>query len=172
MTLPYAIPPTAVPGQTLTAANWNTKVRDSLEALARKARCRVHRAAALNINTITTTPILWDAEQYDTDDFHSLAASTDRLTVPRAGVYFVRASIYYVASAAGLLRTAQIAKGGVAEYTVTNRNGTQVCVEVSGEVECVAGDYIQINAYQDSGAALALTTGKGNTDAYIRWVSL
>jgi hypothetical protein len=172
VTLPYTTPPTATAGQPLSASDWNTKVRDSLEALAKPARCRVYRSAALSLANATTIAIAWDAEEWDTDAFHDLATNTTRLTAPRAGIYLVRASVYYGVAAGGVYRLAAISKNGTTEYYNTNRNGTQVSVEVIGEVSMVAGDYIEILSYQDSGGALSLVVGKGHTDASIRWVCL
>ena len=52
-------------------------------------RALLYRTSNQAISAGTTTQILWDAEVYDTDNFHSTSSSTELFTVP-SGVTLVR----------------------------------------------------------------------------------
>lgn len=61
------------------------------------AGARVKRASGtVTLGNNTITPITFDAEDFDTDGFHSTASNTSRLTVPtgKAGKYLIGGSYY------------------------------------------------------------------------------
>lgn len=160
MTVPYTTPPTAVPGQTLSAANWNTKVRDSLESVGNPPRVAVTRATVQSVGNASVSSVVWTAETYDTDNFWTAGGAANRLTIPAGlgGVYLVTFSPIFNINATGA-RYAAVMKNGLGAGSPANSGGfagwyVQLCV--TAVVVCVPGDYFEGAVYQSSGAALDL----------------
>lgn len=157
MTQPYATPPTAVAGQTLSAVNWNTKIRDSLENVAKPVRCIVSRAVAQSIPNNAITGIIWDTEELDTDSIWTAGANASRLTVPVAGTYLISAHGNFAANATGV-RLVAIVKNGVTYLSSHTDVGSAAWLTGSSVTAldlAAAGDYYELIAYQTSGAALS-----------------
>jgi len=159
MTLPYTTPITAIPGQPLPAADFNTGIRDSLEALAYPPRCMAYRTTPQAVGHASVSNIVWQAEAYDTDDMWTPGGTADRIIVPRAGIYVATLTAQFGINAAGA-RYLAIAKNGagVAQWHGVGTGtwymgGTVVCIQ-----PMVAGDYFTGIAYQTSGVALNLDT--------------
>lgn len=159
MTVPYTTPPTAVAGQTLPAADFNTKIRDSLESTAKSPRATVRittdQLIAHNIVTFVTWPTL--TEQSDT---FWVSGSSSRLTVPAGlgGLYLLTAAPIWDINATGG-RYAAIMKNGVAVGSPANSGGFggwYVQQHVTAVVSAVPGDYFEVAVFQSSGAGLNL----------------
>lgn len=59
--------------------------------------CFLRRSAAQSFPIGITTPFTWNAEVEDTDNYHSTASNTDRITIPAglAGVYSVEGYLHH-----------------------------------------------------------------------------
>lgn len=106
------------------------------------------------------------SEVVDVGDMHSTSVNTSRITIPAdgAGIYHVYASVIWAASASGNRRIVGILVNGSAANPAVRQDQGPVgsgitVVNVSGFVAVSGGDYIEINAYQDSGGALNVDTG-------------
>jgi hypothetical protein len=125
--------------------------------------CMLRKTADQNISTSTYTAITFDSEVLDTDAFHSTSSNTERITIPtgKGGKYLITAVIDYVANASNSRRNLVTLNGAVGV-------GTAICDQRTGgfsgapsEISFVgiyplaAGDYIQLNAFQDSGSTIA-----------------
>jgi len=154
----YTTPPTVIAGQPLPATDWNTKIRDSMEALAKPSRCKVSRAAVQSIPNNAITPISWTAEDYDVDGMFAIGTPTD-LVAPVAGLYQVIFNCGFANAAAGA-RQWSIALGGVniAQVELPGSSGTFQGVVVTVEQVAPAGGIFTCRAFQNSGAALNATT--------------
>src|SRR4051812_49348432 len=97
----YTTPPTATAGQPLSASDWNTKVRDSMEFLHNPPACRARKTTAQSLNTATLTTVLFDAERFDTDAIHDNVTNTSRLTCQTAGIYVITADLSFASNATG-----------------------------------------------------------------------
>jgi len=71
--------------------SWDTAVAAESRALVKKA------ANHTTANYSAFPNVTWDAEEYDTDNYHSTSSNTDRLTVPSAGTYMVYGQIHILA---------------------------------------------------------------------------
>lgn len=126
--------------------------------------CLVYKTSNQNIDFAVETAMTFDAEIYDTNDFHSTTANTSRITIP-AGISFVRlAGQASWGSPAGVneWRTIYIIKNGVLTADPGGvfrlvqgpaSNGFLIQAGVTAVVPVVAGDFFELFAFQrtDSG---------------------
>lgn len=107
---------------------------------------------ALNLNT----------ESYDTDAFHSTSTNTSRLVVPAglAGMYIVSGFMQFASNATGI-RSIQITKnasGDTASTSTATASGA-MWMQANAVMKLAVGDYVELNAYQNSGGNLDVTAG-------------
>jgi hypothetical protein len=113
--------------------------------------------------------LTYDSELYDTNSYHSTVTNPSRMTAPVTGYYYVRGSAQWATSSSGSrhLTITKNAAGVVgvntqlygshpAHATFPTQN------QISGMVYLVAGDYLELFAYQDSGSGLAITKDTSN----------
>lgn len=127
------------------------------------AGVKVTRTAAYNLANAAFTAVPWDTETWDTDGYHDTSTNTERLTVPagKAGKYQVSAGVGSAVAGAtwnrflvSICKNGVVVPGGNQEFGAgTNVFPMQV---VTCEVDLVAGDYIDVRYYQDSGAVRAM----------------
>ena len=117
---------------------------------------RVYDSANQSITHDTWTSITFDTEVFDTADFHD-SANPSRLTMPADGKYLIFANVRFAANATGT-RGIRIFVNGT-----TNRFEVQVpAVNIAAGnnlggctyLDLLLSDYIEVQAYQDSTAAL------------------
>lgn len=106
--------------------------------------------------------VLWDTEEFDTDAFHDNSTDTNRLTVPTAmgGKYLLIANVCFAANGTGI-RGVQINKNSTTANTnVLAQSSTPAATGISGDFQAItmvaltAGDWISVNAFQNSGGNL------------------
>ena len=70
----------------ITTADWNTFVRDNLEALIERPTCSLSdaqaTATAYDIPTATEVIVRWFSEEWDSHGLHDNAANQSRVTIP------------------------------------------------------------------------------------------
>jgi hypothetical protein len=125
--------------------------------------CMLRKTADQNILTSTYTAVTFDSEVLDTDAFHNNSTNTERITIPtgKGGKYLITATIHYAANANNTRRNLVTLNGAVGV-------GTAICDQRTGGFSAApseatfvglyslsAGDYIQLNAFQDSGTTVA-----------------
>ena len=83
----WTSPRTWTVGETLTAANMNTHVRDNLNWLANdRPRCRANMTGSQNITDSTQTAVQFGGiDSFDVGAMHDPASNNTRLTVPSGG---------------------------------------------------------------------------------------
>jgi hypothetical protein len=149
-----------------TAAKLN-QIQTALNFLMNPPRAQVNVGAAQN-NTTTGVyqSILFDAEAVDTDGMHDLVTNNSRLTVQTPGKYLVTGQVIFAFSATGrrLARLVVNNTGagalGETEVATSTVAGSSTAVPVSGqELSLVAGDFIELQAFQNSGGNLGYGTG-------------
>ena len=79
----WTTPGTATAGEVLTAAFWNTNVRDNQNMQA--IGCRAYRSS--NLTYTNNSDIVWNAEGYDTGGMFTAGGST--ITTVEPGIYVV-----------------------------------------------------------------------------------
>jgi len=113
--------------------------------------------SAQSIPNNTHTSVTFTAEFIDTDGFHSTVTNTSRITIPsgKDGKYRVFGQVTYNSNGTGN-RRASIAKNGTrVRQTINNPTATASCFATAeGILSLVAGDYVEVQAYQNSGGAL------------------
>jgi hypothetical protein len=177
MTTPYVDPQSVhnpTPGAS-PPASWGDTVRDGLEFLVRLPGCIVHRSTAFEIADDTLTAIEFNAADIrDTDGYHSTVTNTTRMTVPAGlgGLYEVGANVTFNDGLGN--RVLRLRKNGSSVFgSVQAVVGTG---EFVGQTVCVpvvlnAGDYVEVVVYQDSGAALNVSSSPEPL-AWMRLVAL
>lgn len=123
------------------------------------AGVRVYPSANVSIPNATYTALAFNTESFDTDNYHSTVTNTSRLTVPtgKGGMYRVSWGITIDPSSAGSYRIANVRKNGSTTIS-PNQYGfpssTQPAILYGSDLfQLVAGDYIDLLIYQDSGSA-------------------
>jgi hypothetical protein len=118
-------------------------------------------SANKNIPTGTLTALNFNTETYDPWNCHDNNVNNTRYTCPVAGIYHVSGHAIFAASAAGDTRRLTITKNGTDKLENTRNPITgsqQTKCEVNGFIVAAAGDYIEIRAFQDSGAGIDIIT--------------
>ena len=122
---------------------------------------RVYNSAAFSHNSSGSwLAVTFDAERFDTSAIHSTASNTSRLTCVVAGVYSIFGTVQFAVNATGWRGTRIYLNGATPIATVlhaASSNTYAILQTVSTIYELVAGDYIEIQAFQDSGGTLALS---------------
>jgi len=125
--------------------------------------CMLRKSTDQNISTSVYTAITFDTEVLDTDGFHSNVTNNERITIPtgKSGKYLITASILYAPNASNSRRNLVTLNGAVSVGTTVcdqrggGFSGASSEVNFVGFYALTAGDYIQLNAFQDSGSTLA-----------------
>lgn len=129
-----------------------------LARLPSMPRARAYATGTQSIPNAAYTSLLFDAEQYDTDTIHSTASNTDRMTCTTAGIYHITANVHFDANATGSRIAAIVHNGStfvqrqVLPPATTALFGSQFVV--SADYQCAAGEYFQLQVYQNTGGAL------------------
>lgn len=126
-----------------------------LGLLVNPPRCRAYVSVAQSIPNAANTDVVLGGEEVDTDNMHSTVTNPTRITATTAGWYRVVGQIDYAANATGA-RFALILKNNVTMALSRQLaiSGSDTIVQVTDEVYLAVGDYITLNAYQASTAAL------------------
>lgn len=122
--------------------------------------CRAKNTAAVELPTAAWTTITFSAEDHDTAGMHSTATNTSRISATVAGYYLVKGTVYFAASTATQIQ-ARVLKNGVTTGIPGLRDkknptsGQDALATASGTLYLNAGDYLELQGYQDSGAAIS-----------------
>ena len=161
------------------ATNGHVLTVDSAEATGMKwaaaggggafvgVRCK--KSGTQSISNATDTLVTWtNTDVFDTDSFHDTSTNTARLTIPagKDGYYKIYWTTQWNPNATGR-RTVQLYKNGnaagdiVCSSEVTPNASTYPTHNASVTAYLVAGDYVQLSAYQESGGSLNLDASAG-----------
>jgi len=126
-------------------------------AYLRGIGARVYNSGNISINNASDTILTFDSERFDTDTMHSTSSNTGRLTATTAGVYDIKAQIEWAATANTGFRQGFIILNGITNlaaeryYLAANE---VLWLNIQTTYELAAGDYVEIQVHQTSGAAL------------------
>ena len=153
----------STPARLAVGNNGETLVADSSTATGLKWAKSPNFVGAVvysNINQTTasaaSTTITFNAENIDTDNFHSTSTNTSRFTIPTglSGKYRVSGSVRLNPNGTGRrLLTLSLNGGGAlkaVEYAVNST--TYISLLIEGVMQLDAGNYIELSLYQDSGS--------------------
>lgn len=148
------------------SADWGDKVKDDLKALLNPPQARLFYGSAWSVPNVTTTALPINVTRYNTDDLTQ--GTTDKLYAVRAGVWSIFGKAVANPSVGGTQRSLIFRLNGASHFHQTDppRNGAGgTAIELSTEYKLALGDYVQLCAYHDAGAALGFTPEFG-----MRWV--
>lgn len=159
--------PTAPP--TLTPAGfdtWANAVTDTILDYNKFSGARVTKSAGQAIPTGTVTNVTWNTETFDVGGYHDNATNNSRLTIPAGfadAYYLLQAQLSWTGSTGGYRRFQSIIKNGftsddqgmVHTGPLTNATGALI-VNWSALVAATAGDYFEVECFQDTGSDLSL----------------
>lgn len=168
--LPVPAEMTAVVGATLTAAEWNANVRDAVNFLTALPLFAASQSATQSVPTAAYTAVSLDTETIDSYAGHSNTTNNSRYTAQVAGYYLCVGSLGFGTTTGriGGYWSSSNGRGGgsaTAVFSPASSNGF-VSVTLTQILQLNVGDYVQMNAYQNSGAAANI----GNVSCEILWV--
>jgi hypothetical protein len=150
-------------GDVINAALIGLAIYDKIDAIfAAAAKAQVYHSTTQSLLNATYTAILFDSEDHDTFGMHSTSVNTSRLTIPAGGdgIYLVGGAVFYDGNATGV-RVARLRKNGTTDIgsatlvaAVLSGTGAGPIVQATCLASLVAGDYVELLGYQDSGGAL------------------
>lgn len=113
--------------------------------------------AVQSVPTATWTVLNLNSEDFDTASMHDTATNNSRVVCPTAGLYLLVAQTYHAPSALGTLRGFLAVRNGATFASAEALNLTSPDISW-GNLQlllaifvCAAGDYFQLQAYQDTG---------------------
>lgn len=154
-------------GEVATAANLNNNTVSAFAFLTAPPLCSLRQTTGQSLpNVSTSTALLFDTEDIDTDNGHSTSSNTSRYVSQTAGWYTV-AGAFQIVSGAGNRR------GGWWFVNGAKLNASQFFFPVASagspigmapvkKVFLNVGDYIELFAYQDVGSPQTCDTAAGN----------
>lgn len=162
----FTAPMTFVAGNVLTAAQMNTHVRDNMKAVggADKAACRVYNTTTQTIPTATLTTLTFNTERFDTQAMHSTVSNTSRITIATGwgGLYLFGAVVGWAVGSSNSRGIFILLNAGTILISGPSQLGEGVLassMETTTLYSCVAGDFFELQVYQNSGGNLATQAG-------------
>jgi hypothetical protein len=150
----WTTPRTWLTGETCTASQFNTHIRDNENFLRAHHGCLVYKSAVQTVAAGNTDVLTWNTETYDTDVIHDTVTNNSRLIVPTGfdGYWEFECGVRMDADAAidrtTVVRLRQNAAGSDASGTLLRHfSWGGHTVPNSGiartRVNLVAGDYVE-----------------------------
>lgn len=130
--------------------------------------CDLANSVAQSIANSTIQAVLWDTENEDTDNYHSTSSNTSRIVIPAGmdGKYLFTANIAFETNVTGI-RFVWFVKNGVTAQRYSLASSPAVSGDVSSyciarPFRLVAGDYLEVYVFQNSGGALNIRGESSN----------
>lgn len=118
----------------------------------------VYNTANIPVLNGSAPMLTFNAQRTNDGAFHSTSVNPSRLTAPIDRSYGIGASIEWAAAANGRRQLALVVNGSlviqVAEADYTPAGGVPINLSVYTEFVLLAGDYVEVRAYQTSGGTL------------------
>ncbi|MFD3464808.1 hypothetical protein ACFWWM_00270 [Streptomyces sp. NPDC058682] len=120
-----------------------------------------------------------DTESWDTDSMHS-SANDSRITINTTGQYLVTFYGRFPTNSTGYRQlnfrknSAGNPAGGSTMSTIAlaAANGAATFITRTFELNCLAGDYFELFAFQNSGVSLTLDLGQRVSGMEFRWLGI
>ena len=138
--------------------------------------CRVYHDAAQSIANGTETSLAFNSERYDTAAMHDTATNNSRITIGAAGLYVITTHIEFATNVTGQ-RYAFIRLNGATILAMQTgwegAGGVGLYINLATTERLAAADYLEVRVYQNSGAALNVTsTARRSPEFTATWVGL
>ena len=117
---------------------------------------KVYHSISQTLTNDIPTALSFDSEDIDTDSYHSGITNNSRLTAPIDGHYLVIAQAAFVSNAVGDRRLFLVINGSnqVSQNGKAATSGIVTLVNIAYMVTRESGDYIEVQALQNSGGNL------------------
>lgn len=175
------VPPTPnfAAGEFPAAAKMN-QLQTALNFLMNPPRAVAFASAAQsNTTNAVFQTIALDGETLDTDGLHDLVTSNSRMTIQTPGKYIMNGQITFANNVTGRRAARFIVNntgagnlGQTEAATVAASGGTTTVVIPPIEVALVAGDFVEMQGFQNSGGTLAYAVGTLLTFFRVQWIGL
>jgi hypothetical protein len=122
----------------------------------------VRRTAVQALASGVQAAVGWDAEVLDTDGMHDNAANNSRLTIVTAGLYLILGKVTIDNTAAGR-RELNLRLNGATfleDDHAPGAAGANCSLRIAHLAQLAATDFLELLAFQDSGAALNVQAGE------------
>lgn len=166
---------TASAGAILTAAEWNTNVRDAVNFLTAPPLCVMRQTSVQPLPASAFTALLFDTEDIDRDNGHSISTNTSRYTAQTAGWYEIQSSITWAATGLNpgycgiVLRVNGATLFAYSLIEVSTGNG--LGQTTSATYYCNVGDYIESCAANGTTGASNSSVAAPQPRTQLRWSS-
>lgn len=163
----------AVTGLSAPSATGDAATKGYVDTADAARACRVQHSA--NQSVTGTATLLFDTEAFDTHGFHSTVSNTSRLTIPsgEAGTYLIGCSVYWQQNSAGT-RALRLKLNG-ATYLASQTNPGSAGADLQQNIETVhqfvVGDYVEVEASQDSGSTLQVYNNSATNPSPRFWLT-
>jgi hypothetical protein len=139
---------------------------DNINFLLAPPRARLVQTVAQSIPNGAFTSVTFDTEPIDSDAGHSTVTNTSRYTCTVDGLYLVSGNYSCAANATGRRGAALALNGaqvdGSLTLAVTTATGSPGVPTPTVLIQLVAGNYVELQVYQDSGGALNTSVATPN----------
>lgn len=121
--------------------------------------CHVTHSAGQSIAHNSVAILAFDTERYDPSGMHDTATNNSRVTIAAPGRYRLMAGVEWAANANGQRALNLKLNGTTVLASVLDSATAALGVRelVAIEYQLAAGDYIEVEVYQNSGGALNVT---------------
>lgn len=140
--------------------------------LAAVPAVRAYRSAALGAFNADWTAVPFDTDVFDNASMHDTVTNPTRLIAPVTGLYLVTGQIMWEANATGV-RWVRITKNGAIQNHVSQSaaSSQQTVQNITALLSLTAGQYVEIEGYQNSGETLSISAGSTFTSGSMHRVS-
>jgi hypothetical protein len=156
--------------------DWGT-VRRNTDATAQRLnpvlpQARVYNSAAISTATGTPKILTFDSERYDNGGLHSTSANTGRLTATITGLHQIGCHVEFASNITGS-RYVGLKVNGATYVAFDERQAVTVAgrptiVTVSTSYQLAAGDYVEVEVFQNSGGNLNVNASGNYTPEF--WI--
>ncbi len=125
------------------------------------AGCVLTKSTGQSITENTATKVSFNTESIDTDGYHDNSTNNTRITIPtgKGGKYLIIATCTWAANATGL-KSYGILKNGSTSLNQVNNVNSSGTIQLSQQnhfiADLVATDYIELDAYHQSGTPVSI----------------
>jgi hypothetical protein len=173
-------PRTWVNSEFVTKTLLDTEIRDSFNFLLAPPRCYAYKTANGSLVNATWDALSLTGELYDSHNAHDNTTNNTRIVAPEAGLYSIISHVTFTTDSAGV-RGLDIRKNANAVQTggtdlalviIAGNGTTEARLIATVDATLNVNDYIEVFAYQSSGAALNVLGGAAALSFLsFRWVA-
>jgi len=162
--------PVGTNGQVLTAdSSEATGLKFATPSGASFVGCKAYKSASATLSNATATTVTWNSEYFDTDAIHDTSTNASRFTVPagKAGKWQLSITLAYDSNSTGYRMIRVLKNGAFFNVNVfAPANGDETHSSHTDIFNLSVGDYMETQAYQNSGGNLALQAGDQSTFSF------